>query len=372
LTARDIEGDFSENGLAASMADTLRRMEISRPMTIMHVCGTHEHSIARAGIRSMLPDGLRLVAGPGCPVCVCPASDIGMAVQAARRDGTTLATFGDMYRVPAGSTSLEILKTEGRDVRIVYSPMDAVELAREEPHRQVVFMAVGFETTAGPIAAAAVSGVPDNFSMITSIRLVPPALRFLLGQGAGSIDGFILPGHVSTVLGRSGYGFLEGEEGVPSVISGFEPLDVLRGVIELAGMIETGPPFEVRNLYRRAVREEGNVKARKMIYEVFERADSSWRGIGVIPDSGLRLRERMKGLDGACRLGLEPDLEIRDVPPGCICHEVILGRAEPVECGLFGLSCTPRRPVGPCMVSSEGTCRARYQFRDPASERTGD
>jgi hydrogenase expression/formation protein HypD len=354
---------FDDPVLVSSLADRLSRMTIPRSLTLMHVCGTHEHAIARAGIRSLLPEGVRLIAGPGCPVCVCPAVDIDLAVQASLRDGVTVATFGDMFRVPSGETSLEQLRAQGRDVRVVYSPIDAVRIAREEPDRQVVFVAVGFETTAGPIAAAILAGVPDNFTVIPSLRLIPPALAFLLERDGVPLDGFMLPGHVSTVLGRSGYGDLEKDGGAPAVIAGFEAVDILQAVVELIEMALSGPPHAVRNLYRRVVSENGNVRARETISRAFETVDSQWRGIGVIPGSGLELRDGLRALDAERRFGLERRTGISDIRPGCICHEVILGISEPESCPLFGGACTPRRPYGPCMVSSEGTCRARYQYR---------
>lgn len=360
-------GSFHDPAIAAGMTGRLAELDLTRPLALMHVCGTHEHTIAKAGIRSMLPGGMRLIAGPGCPVCVCPAADIDLAVQAARRTDTIVTTFGDMFRVPSGDTSLEMMKADGCDVRVVYSPLDAVKIASENPGKEVVFIAVGFETTAGPIAAAIRAGVPENFSIIPSMRLVPPALEFLLENGRGSIDGFILPGHVSTVLGRKGYSILEDKYGVPAVISGFEPVDILRGIIELTEMVLAGPPFLVLNLYKRVVSENGNIKARELIDEVFEPAPSNWRGIGSIPRSGLSLKQRYSRLDAPVRLGLEPSPDVEDVKPGCICHEVILGESEPEQCPLFGTGCTPRRPHGPCMVSSEGTCRARYQYR-PAGD----
>lgn len=353
---------FHDPVIAGPMAESLISLKTARPLTLMHVCGTHEHSLAKAGIRSMLPKGLRLVAGPGCPVCVCPASDISLAIQAASIPGVTLTTFGDMFRVPSGDTTLELLKAGGADVRVVYSPMDAVSLAIDHPDREVVFMAVGFETTIAPIAAALRNVSVPNFSVITSLRLVPPALKFLLERSEGVLDGFILPGHVSIVLGREGYSFLE-DAGIPSVIAGFEPVDMLQGILELVRMIEAGPPFETANLYSRVVTEKGNRKARELIDRVFTLSDSNWRGIGTIPGSGLRLRDEFSRFDAVEKMNLSPDPTAVDVMPGCICHKVILGEAESEDCPLFGTGCTPRMPVGPCMVSSEGTCRARYQYR---------
>ncbi|MGM0483462.1 MAG: hydrogenase formation protein HypD [Candidatus Krumholzibacteriota bacterium] len=357
----DFRSSFREPELARALARELAGLRPPDKVQLMHVCGTHEHSIARAGIRTFLDSGVRLVAGPGCPVCVCPAGDIGMAMQAARRDDVILTTFGDMFRVPSSDTSLERLRASGSDIRVVYSPFDSVRTARENPDKEVVFMAVGFETTAAPIAAACASAPPGNFSILPSIRLIPPALRFLLERSEGAIDGFILPGHVSTVLGRTGYLFLE-EYGIPSAIAGFEPVDILNALIDLIKQLISNDTGRVKNLYPRVVREEGNVKARKIISEVFEERDSNWRGIGEIPESGLRLRNKYGWLDAAGKFGLEYDREAVDILPGCLCHKVILGEAEPEECALFGERCTPAFPFGPCMVSSEGTCRARYIY----------
>lgn len=354
---------FRDAALAKSLAEELRSLQLERPLTIMHVCGTHEHAIARAGIRSFLPEGLRLVAGPGCPVCVCPARDIDLAVAAARREGFIVATFGDMFRVPATVSSLEKERASGRDVRVIYSPLDAVRLAREHPEREVVFVAVGFETTAGPIAASLLNEPPTNLTVILSLRLIPPALRFLLDAGIGPVEGFLLPGHVSTVLGREGYSFLESEDGAPGVIAGFETIDILNAVIELVKMILREEAPRVVNQYTRVVSEQGNSKARELISSVFVEADSEWRGIGVIPHSGLAPGPGFDRIDAAERHLLEPETLPVDVRPGCLCHEVILGKTEPEACPLFGTACTPRRPHGPCMVSSEGTCRARYQYR---------
>ncbi|MBN2071566.1 MAG: hydrogenase formation protein HypD [Candidatus Krumholzibacteriota bacterium] len=354
---------FHDPEIASILIRELKRFPTGKRITLMHVCGTHEHSLAKAGIRSLLPGWIRLVAGPGCPVCVCPAGDIDLAMQAASKEKVILATFGDMFRVPSGDRSLEMMKAEGADIRVIYSPLDPVKIAIDNPDREVVFMAVGFETTIAPIAASILSGLPRNYSMITSLRVVPEALIFLLDRTEGGIDGFILPGHVSTVLGRKGYSFLETEYSVPGVISGFEPVDILHGILELARQVSAGPPYTIENLYRRVVREDGNTRASRMIYEVFQKADSRWRGIGTIPGSGLELKKEYASIDAVQRHRLQYDENSIDVPEGCICHKVILGEAESEDCPLFGSRCTPRSPVGPCMVSSEGTCRARYQYR---------
>jgi hydrogenase expression/formation protein HypD len=363
MTDDTIFDAFHDPALSAAIANALHGVDLPDGATFMHVCGTHEHAIGRAGIRSLLPQNLRLVAGPGCPVCVCPASDIDLAVEATKRDNVIVATFGDMFRVPATHSSLEMRHAEGSDVRVVYSPLDAVRIARENPDHAVVFMAVGFETTAGPIAAALLDEPPANFFIIPSLRLIPPALAFLLERGTGAIDGFILPGHVSVVLGRAGYRFLESRYQIPAVISGFEPVDVIRAILELSSILRRGQPYTVVNCYRRVVGEHGNARTRELLARLFSEADVPWRGIGTIPASGLELREPYRRFDAREALDLTLDFVPIDVREGCMCHRVILGETEPEDCPLFGVECSPSTPYGPCMVSSEGTCRARYQYR---------
>ncbi len=355
--------EFKDPRLAKRLAEDIGSLTLDHAVTLMHVCGTHEHAIGRAGIRAVLPEGLRLIAGPGCPVCVCPARDIDLAIAAAGMEDVMIATFGDMFRVPSTISSLEQEKARGRDVRVVYSPLDAVDLARKHPDKRIVFIAVGFETTAAPIAASLLAGPPENFFILPSLRLIPPALTFLLEGGAGPVEGFILPGHVSTVIGLEGYRFLDERFHVPGVIAGFEPVDVLRAVRELLAQITGAARPQVKNLYRRVVSESGNRKAQEAISSVFREDDVEWRGIGIIPRSGLVLLPEFERMDAIRRLGLTVDAEPVDIRPGCLCHEVILGESEPEECELFGEACTPQKPYGPCMVSSEGTCRARYQYR---------
>jgi hydrogenase expression/formation protein HypD len=370
VTDLDAFGEYRDPSLVRAIASEIRTLRIERPLAVMHVCGTHEHTIARASLRSLLPDGVRLVAGPGCPVCVCPARDIDRALEAAKRENVVIATFGDMIRVPSSRSSLEKAKAEGCDIRVVYSPVDAVRLARRNPDKEIVFMAVGFETTAAPIAACLADDLPRNFSIVPSMRLVPPALRFLIARSAGAIDGFILPGHVSAIIGRSGYAFIEEECGIPAVIAGFEAMDVMRAVRELLVQIAGGARGTVVNQYRRVVRERGNERAQAAIARFFEEADAPWRGIGTIPESGLALRREYERLDAAVRLDLPEPPAAVDVRSGCRCPLVILGETEPEACPLFGRECTPRDPYGPCMVSSEGTCRARFEYR-PAGRREG-
>lgn len=331
----------------------------ARPMRLMHVCGTHENAICRHGLRALLPPGLRLVAGPGCPVCVCPASDIDLACRMAKRRGVTLCTFGDVVRVPARGTLMDA-RAQGGDVRVVYSISDAVDIAWASPDREVVFFAVGFETTACTTAAVLLADPPQNFSVLCSHRLIPPALEALLASGTGGLDGFLLPGHVSTVIGSRVYEALAERFQRPMVVAGFEPADIMLGLRELVHLLVRGEA-SVGNAYPRAVRREGNRAAREAIERVFEECDSVWRGLGTIARSGLRLREEFTRYDAIERLDLAPDPTVPDFEPGCRCGEVLMGLAEPEECPLFGAGCLPEAPVGPCMVGFEGTCHARYR-----------
>lgn len=326
----------------------------------MEVCGTHTMAIARYGLRELLPPGLRLVSGPGCPVCVTAIGDLDRVVAVARLPQVTLATFGDLVRVPASRTSLAGERAAGADVRVVYSPRDAVEIAAREADREVVFAGIGFETTAPTVGAAlleARSRGLANFSVFSLHKTMPLPLRALLDLGETPIAGFILPGHVSVITGTDCFQFLAREYGVAGVVAGFEAHDVLLALLMLARQPE--PTIEIE--YTRAVRPEGNVVAQRLLEEVFEPSDADWRGLGVIPGSGLRLRATFADFDAAVRFDVEPD-ETRE-PPGCRCGEVLRGVIDPAECALFGRRCTPQDPVGACMVSSEGACAARYRYR---------
>ena len=353
-------GRYSDPGAVQALAEELRRLAPPRELTFMHVCGTHENAIARHGLRRLLPPSVHVIAGPGCPVCVCPPTDIQMAVELCQRPGVTVATFGDMVRVP-GRLSLEQARALGGDVRVVLGAHGAVELARREPDREVVLLAVGFETTACTVAAAALADPPNNLSMLVSQRIIPPALDALLALPDLSLDGFLLPGHVLTVTGIEPFEPFARRSGLPAVVAGFEPLDVMMGLQQLTLMAARGRAGAV-NGYRRAVRPGGNPAARAAIDRAFEVVDAPWRGLGEIPASGLALRDT--GLDARQRFGLVPDPDLPDCLPGCRCGEVMVGRIEPEECGLFGTSCSPMDPRGPCMVSAEGTCRSRYLYRE--------
>lgn len=345
--------DRTIEGLVREVAS----LDPGRPVRLMHVCGTHENALCRHGLRAVLPPWLCLVAGPGCPVCVCPASDIDLACRMAARPAVTLCTFGDVVRVPARGTLMGA-RASGADVRVVYSVADAVDIARASRDREVVFFAVGFETTACTTAAVLLADPPANFAILCSHRLIPPALEALLASDSGGLDGFLLPGHVSTVIGGLAYEPLAARSRRPMVVAGFEPADILRALRDLVGQVVRGES-SVGNAYPRAVRPEGNRVALGAMERVFEPCDAAWRGLGTLPGSGLALRGEFRDRDARGRLGLDADPTVPDFEPGCRCGEVLMGRVEPDECPLFGTGCTPESPVGPCMVGFEGTCHAR-------------
>ncbi len=329
--------------------------------SFMEVCGTHTMAISRAGLRPLLSGSVELVSGPGCPVCVTSEADIGRAVALAGLEDVTLATFGDMMRVPGPQGTLSEASSRGAAVKVVYSPLEALRMASEETDRKVVFLGVGFETTAPAVAASLMRAKRDgvyNYFVLSLHKLVPPALRALLNMEDFAIDGFLLPGHVSAVLGARAYSFLADEYGLPGVVAGFEAADILRAVCLLLEMRERGEPA-IANEYARAVREDGNPKAREIMEEVFEPADAEWRGLGVIPASGLALREEYRSHD-AGSWGVEAPEAAGD--KGCRCGDVLCGRIKPMDCPLFARACTPESPVGPCMVSTEGTCASYYLY----------
>jgi hydrogenase expression/formation protein HypD len=354
--------EFHDPALARRLLDGIHA-SATRPWAIMEVCGGQTHSIIRHGIDQLLPDGIELVHGPGCPVCVTPIEMIDRAIAIASRPDVVLCSFGDMLRVPGSSRDLFAVRAEGGDVRVVYSPLDAVELAAADPSKQVVFFGVGFETTAPANAMAVVQARRrglDNFSMLVSHVLVPPAIEALMGSGTSRIDGFLAAGHVCTVMGTTQYEPLAERYRVPIVVTGFEPLDVLEGIHRCVLQLEAGR-HEVENAYARAVRREGNVAAQRTLGEVFEVCDRRWRGIGLIPASGWRLAPAWADLDAAARF----DVGTIDVvePAACRAGEVLQGLVRPDECECFGSVCTPRTPLGAPMVSSEGACAAYYRYR---------
>jgi hydrogenase expression/formation protein HypD len=336
----------------------------TRPMKIMEVCGTHTVSIARNGLRDLMPENVTLLSGPGCPVCVTANRDIDMAIEIGRQPGITLTTFGDMVKVPGSRSSLSREKADGRDIRIVYSPLDAVALADENPELQVVFLGVGFETTAPTVAAAIKTAARMelvNFSVLSVHKTVPLALEAIVNDPQVAIDAFILPGHVSTIIGPEPYRFLAERYGVPGAVTGFEPVDVLQGILSLVRQVASGEAT-IDVTYRRGVSSDGNPTARGLMAEVFEPGDAEWRGIGVIPGTGLAIRPEFAKWDSAVRFPVTPE-EPREIP-GCQCGEVLRGITLPYDCRLFAKGCTPEHPIGPCMVSSEGSCAAYYRYTD--------
>ena len=322
---------------------------------IMEVCGGQTHAFVRFGIDRLLPEGVELLHGPGCPVCVTPAGVLDQAVALAVDHGVILCTFGDMLRVPGSSTDLQRARAEGADVRVVYSPLDAVTLARQQPDREVVFFGVGFETTA-PVVAFALLAARDvpNFSVLAAHVLVPPALQAVHAQ----VDGFLAAGHVCTIVGTAPYEALAEELGVPIVVAGFEPVDLLRGLLACVRQLEAGEA-RAENAYPRAVRREGNPHAWSAVEQVFEVVDQPWRGMGELPASGLRIRDPQR--DAARRFGLD-ELQGRD-DPDCMAGLVLQGLAKPTACPAFGTRCTPDHPLGATMVSSEGACAAYWTHR---------
>ncbi|OPX24866.1 MAG: hydrogenase formation protein HypD [Candidatus Latescibacteria bacterium 4484_107] len=354
--------EFRDPRAAQHLAESIRAQANGRTMRLMEVCGTHTMAVARYGLKGLLPPEVRLVSGPGCPVCVTPNGYIDHAVALCRLEGVTVATFGDMMRVPGSRTSLEQERAEGRDVRVVYSPLDGLRLASEHPERKVVFLGIGFETTIPGVAASILeadrSGLP-NFFVLSAHKVMPPAMGALAGDPEIEVDGFLCPGHVSVIIGAEAYRFIAEDYGIPCVVAGFEPLDVLRAVELLAAQVAQDRA-EVEIQYRRAVRPEGNRKARALVEQVFEPSDANWRGIGIIEGSGLKIRERFRRFDAAVMLDVtvEPAVE----PKGCICGAVLKGTRTPGDCGLFGKRCTPEHPIGACMVSSEGTCAAWFRY----------
>ncbi len=328
----------------------------------MEVCGTHTMSIAKNGLRGLLPEGIELLSGPGCPVCVTPTKDIDSIIAMSMMPGVTVATFGDMIRVPGSSESLQSARSLGANVEVVYSPLDALGIARDNPDTQVVFAGVGFETTAPLVAATikrAAAEKVDNFTVACMHKNVPHVLEALVNDDEVAIDAFILPGHVSTIIGSRPYNFLASECHIPGVIAGFEALDILQGIAMLVRQLTAGDA-RIEIAYARGASVEGNPTAMALLEEVFEECDSTWRGLGTIPMSGYRIRESYASFDAMRRFAL--DVPDSTDPPGCRCADVLRGIMKPSACPLFAKVCTPMDPVGPCMVSSEGSCAAYYKY----------
>jgi hydrogenase expression/formation protein HypD len=353
--------EFRDPTMARRLVDQVARTS-HKPVQLMEFCGGHTHAIFKMGLRQVLPEHVQLRSGPGCPVCVTAAADLERAIALARMPGVILTTYGDMVRVPGSQGSLQEARAEGADVRIVYSTLDALEIARQNPERAIVFLGVGFETTAPTTAAALLQAEQENlanFYVLCLHKLTPPATRAILNAGEVRLDGVIGPGHVTTVIGADAWRFLPDEYGISCVVAGFEPLDILRGVAALIELHEEGTAA-VRNVYGRSVRAEGNKVALEMMDRVFQVSTAEWRGFGPVPDSGFALHDAYAHRDAARAFPVQ--VPPAEEPKGCRCGEVLRGVLEPPECALFRKVCSPRAPVGPCMVSSEGTCAAHYRY----------
>jgi hydrogenase expression/formation protein HypD len=360
--------EFRDPELAKRLLERIHARS-RRPACLMEFCGGHTVAIFKHGLRQLLPSNIEMLSGPGCPVCVTAASDLDKAIALGGLSGVIVASFGDMVRVPGSRTSLQQARGEGADIRIVYSAQDALAIARDNPDRKVVFIGIGFETTAPTIAASILQAEKeriDNYFVLSLHKVCPPIMKAILDLGEVRLNGIICPGHVSAIIGSRPYRFLADDYGIACAVSGFEPLDILLAVDRLVEQIETGRP-QVEIAYRRGVKPEGNHPALELMETVFEIGDAAWRGIGVVPDSGLCIRPEYYKYDAAENFDIEPGPAVE--PAGCICGGILRGVATPPECQLFRTACTPEHPVGPCMVSSEGSCAAYYQYGENDTEK---
>ncbi len=336
----------------------------TRPTRLMEFCGGHTVAIFKYGIRQLLPPTIEMLSGPGCPVCVTASADLDRAIALSRLPDVIITSFGDMIRVPGSYSSLQQARAEGSDVRVVYSAQDALHIARDNPGKPVIFIGIGFETTAPTIAATILQAEQEkinNYYVLSLHKLCPPIMKVLLDLGEVRLNGIVCPGHVSTIIGSYPYRFIPDSYNIACVVSGFEPLDILLCVDRLVNQIETEKP-EVEIAYKRGVKPEGNQPALKLMYTVFEVGDADWRGIGVVPSSGLVFREKYRRFDAGTNFDINPG-PTRETP-GCICGSILRGVSNPLDCPLFRQSCTPEHPVGPCMVSSEGSCATYYHYGD--------
>jgi hydrogenase expression/formation protein HypD len=353
--------EYRDTALVSRLVEKIKRSS-TRPVRLMEFCGGHTVAIMKNGIRQLLPETITMLSGPGCPVCVTSNSDIDKAIAMAKLPDVIVTTFGDMIKVPGSSSSLQQARAEGADIRVVYSTLDALKIATENPAKSVIFLGIGFETTA-PTIAAALTGAEEkdirNFFVLSMLKICPPVIKALLNLGEIKLDGIIAPGHVSAIIGSGPYEFIPRDYSIACVVSGFEVLDILQTVAMLVDQIESGKP-KVEIGYRRGVKAEGNRQALELMEHVFETGSADWRGIGPITSSGLKLSEEYRSFDAGYRflVNVEPTIEIK----GCICGEILRGVKTPADCVLFGKACLPEHPVGPCMVSSEGACSAHHSY----------
>ena len=353
--------EYRRSDLAQGLISQIKH-SAKTPSRFMEFCGGHTVTIFRYGIRQVLPNTIEMVSGPGCPVCVTANADLDKAIALAQIPDVIITTFGDMLRVPGSHTSLQEQKADGADVRMVYSTSDALKIAEDNPNKAVVFLGIGFETTAPTIAAAILQAEDkqiSNFYVLSLHKLCPPVIRAILDSGEVELQGLVCPGHVSAVIGSHPWEFIARDYGIPCVVSGFEPLDILQCVSMLVAQVESGRS-EVEIAYRRGVRPEGNREALRLMERVFKPGPADWRGIGEVPHSGLKIRAEYQHFDAELAFDIHPGPPYE--PKGCICGDILRGVKTPLDCQLFGSVCTPQFPVGPCMVSSEGTCAAYYNY----------
>lgn len=353
--------EYRDQALVRFLASRLAE-QVDRPLRFMEVCGTHTMNIFRFGLRSLFPSFLEVVSGPGCPVCVTAEADIDACIAASERENVIIATFGDLVRVPGSRGSLGESRARGSKVEIVYSPIDALALARQNPDKLVVFLGIGFETTVPTVAAAIMQAATlklNNFCVLSLHKVMPPVF-FQLLNGDHRLDGLLCPGHVATIIGRKAFEPVAAAYDIPCVISGFEPVDIMQALVQLVRLVAC-QEARVVNAYPRAVDKHGNQSAWQLVNRIFQPADADWRGMGTIENSGLSIRDAYARFDARRRLDLEV-VAVEPSPTGCRCGDVICGRCRPVDCGHFGSSCTPVNPLGPCMVSSEGSCAAYYRY----------
>ena len=355
---------FKNKKIVRQLAHEIK--QISRempPVRIMHICGSHENAIVRYAIRQFLPVHIQLIAGPGCPVCICPVEAIDEAITLSLQPHTTLLTFGDILRVPATKSSLEKTRMNGGSVKVIYSPLEAIKFANDNPQQTFVFFSIGFETTAAGIAGLIQTGVPKNLFFLIANRYIPPALKLLMKIHKQSLQGFLLAGHATTITGLEAYDFMRDKFKLPCVAAGFEPVDILLAIRELLKQIKSNH-HEILNCYSRVIKDEGNLPGQRCLNEVFELTSGNWRGIDRVEGSAYQLKDKYAFLDAGKQLNCKPPYPPQAHHPSCLCHRVMLGEVEPQECKLFKKACTPNTPFGPCMVSAEGTCHVRYSYTD--------
>jgi len=355
--------EYRDAELGKRLIDRIHRSSRKR-IRLMEFCGGHTVSIFKYGIRQLLPPTVEMLSGPGCPVCVTANEDLDKVISLSRLPDVIIITFGDLLRVPGSYSSLQQARAEGSDIRVVYSALEALDVARENPGRPVIFIGIGFETTAPGIAASVLQAEQENlrnYHILSLHKLTPPVIKALLDSGETKINGIVCPGHVSTIIGSKPYEFIPRDHGIACVVSGFEPLDILLCISMLVGQVESQEP-KVEIAYRRAVHPEGNQQALGLMEKVFDPCPAIWRGIGIVPDSGLMLKQEYQAFDAEQVFNIP--LEESREPVGCLCGDILRGVKVPSDCKLFKVACTPEYPVGPCMVSSEGTCAAYYHYGD--------